>query len=301
MSKILIIMAAGLGARYGGDKQIAGVGPSGEILLEYSVYDAIQSGFDKIIIIIKDGMESVLGPLLDRMKSAHKEVDFCFAYQNAKMPFDGIPIPDKRTKPLGTVHAVLSARELINSDFAVINADDYYGRSAYEILSCSMDKFGADNNAALVSYSLHKTLSKHGSVTRGICEIENGCLKRIRESYKVAINKDGGIYETTESGFSPLSPNTPVSMNMWAFKRETLPYMEEYLRVFLRGLHADDNKSECLLPIMAGYLMDSGVLKIAAYQTEEHWFGITYKEDAADASWELDKMHEDGHYPKKLF
>lgn len=301
MSKTLIIMAAGMGSRFGGDKQIAGVGPSGEILLEYSIYDAIQSGFGKIIIIIKSGLEEKLTPLLERMKKACPDTEFHFAYQDASKPFDGISISKNRTKPLGTVHAVLSARDLIDDSFGVINADDYYGRGAYAALSAAMDSFNSDINAVLITYSLCNTLSKYGSVTRGVCIVEDGLLKGIREAYKIMPSDNGEIIETTDSGTLALAENTPVSMNMWGFNKSTLPIMEEYLREFLRNLGEDDNRSECLLPIMAGELINDGSIKVSAFPTDECWFGLTYREDREDASAELIKRHKNGAYPDKLF
>lgn len=301
MSKIMIVMAAGLGSRYGGDKQIAGVGPSNEILLEYSVYDSVKAGFDKIILIIKSGLEDILDPILERMKVAFPDIEFCYAYQDATKPFEGVSISPKRTKPLGTVHAVLSAIELIDSDFGVINADDFYGRGAYESLIRAMDKFDENVNAALITYSLDKTLSKNGAVTRGICKTEGGMLRGIHEAYKVKEADDGVIYETTDEGFSPLAPETAVSMNMWGFSIKTLPTMVEYLKNFLSNLGEEDNRSECILPIMAGDLLSSGDLCICALPTDETWFGITYREDLYESADELKKRHQCGQYPNKLF
>ena len=301
MSKIMIVMAAGLGSRYGGDKQIAGVGPSNEILLEYSVYDAIKAGFNKIILIIKSGLEDILDPILEGMKSAYPDIEFCYAYQDATKPFEGVIISPKRTKPLGTVHAVLSAIELIDSDFGVINADDFYGRGAYESLVRAMDKFDDNVNAALITYSLDKTLSKNGAVTRGICNTKDGMLCGIHEAYKVKEADDGVIYETTDNGLSSLAPETAVSMNMWGFSIKTLPTMVEYLKNFLSNLDEEDNRSECILPIMAGDMLSSGDLCICVLPTDEKWFGITYREDLNESADELKKRHQCGQYPNKLF
>lgn len=301
MAKILIIMAAGLGSRYGGDKQIAGVGPSNEILLEYSVYDAVKSGFSKIIIIIKAGMESVLNPIVDKMKRAFPSVDFIFAHQDTTQAFCGITVSPLRTKPLGTVHAVLSAMDMIDSDFGVINADDFYGRQAFETLYDAMDQFNSKSNAALITYSLNKTLSKYGAVTRGVCCVQDGHLCKIHESYKVMAAEDGNIYESTADGKVALMPNAPVSMNMWGFSKDTLPYMIEYLKQFLLNMDRDDNSSECLLPVMAGDLLSAGVLNIKAYPTNENWFGITYRNDLYDSAKELSRRHKEGQYPNKLF
>lgn len=301
MAKILVIMAAGMGSRFGGDKQVAEIGPGGQILLEYSVYDALRAGFNRIVFVIRPGMEDFFNELIERMRRAFADIEFYFSLQGDKNSFDGIALPLGRIKPLGTVHAVLCAREYLKDPFAVINADDYYGPGAYSELIRAMDGIDDAEDAALISYALKNTLSSHGPVTRGICRIENGRLLGVRESYKVKAEQSGKIYESTGQGPVPLSPNTPVSMNMWAFSPKSLAYIEDYLSVFLDGLEADDNESECLLPVMADDLIKEGRLRILVYPTDERWFGLTYREDASDAAWELDKRHQDGHYPDVLF
>jgi len=294
-------MAAGMGSRFGGDKQLTGIGPSGEILLEYSAYDAVNAGFDKIVFVIRPGMEAYFIELAAKMKAAYPEKIFRYSFQGDKNSFDGIALPSGRVKPLGTVHAVLSAREHLDSHFAVINADDFYGRNSYTLLIEAMDCFDTEAEAALITYSLKNTTSLHGAVTRGICEIKDGKLRDIKEAYKVYIDKQGTIFELSDSGPTVLDPDSPVSMNMWAFSNAAIPLMEDYLDLFLDGLEADDNKSECLLPIMVGDFVSDGKLTVYAYSTDERWFGLTYRDDAKDAAWELDKRHESGHYPAKLF
>jgi len=294
-------MAAGMGSRFGGDKQLTGIGPSGEILLEYSAYDAVNAGFDKIVFVIRPGMEAYFIELAAKMKAAYPEKIFRYSFQGDKNSFDGIALPSGRVKPLGTVHAVLSAREHLDSHFAVINADDFYGRNSYTLLIEAMDCFDTEAEAALITYSLKNTTSLHGAVTRGICEIKDGKLRDIKEAYKVYIDKQGTIFELSDSGPTVLDPDSPVSMNMWAFSNAAIPLMEDYLDLFLDGLEADDNKSECILPVMIQQFIKNGRLQVTVYSTQCRWFGLTHRQDAEDVSWELDKRHQDGTYPDKLF
>lgn len=301
MSRILVIMAAGMGSRFGGDKQITGIGPSGEFLMEYSVYDAIKAGFDRIILVIRPGMQQFLQPLFDRMSRAYPTVGFYFAEQCGSGEYDGIPIPSLRTKPLGTVHALLSAAAYLDAPFAVINADDYYGRDALASMASAMAKFKSSHDAAMVAYSLDNTLSRYGAVTRGICSIEDGLLKSIKESYKVMALEDGSIVENADTEPFPIPFTAKVSMNIWAYHNDILPYIKDYFTHFLSNLDYCDNESECLLPVMAESFIKSGKVSIAAYSTDCRWFGLTYRQDAEDAAWELDKRHQDGTYPDKLF
>lgn len=298
MAKALVIMAAGMGSRFGGNKQTACLGPSDEMLMEYSVYDALKAGFDRIIFVIRPGMKNELQALTDIMRKSNPNVQFILAEQTLEGCTGVSPF---RTKPLGTVHALLSAEKYIDSPFAVINADDYYGRNAFLTLSIAIDKLAEAGTAALVSYSLKNTLSRHGAVTRGICSVEKGLLKNIHESFKVKELDSGEIAELLENGNRVLSPQTPVSMNMWAFSNSLLPDIKEYFFEFLTSLSGEDNNSECLLPIMAEQFIEKGKITVYTYPTDSRWFGLTYRSDADDASWELDKRHQDGTYPDKLF
>ncbi len=300
MSKIMVVMAAGLGSRYGGDKQVVGIGPSNEVLFQYSVYDSIKSGFDKIVIIIKQGLENIVFPIVEKMSSSNPQIEFSIAYQDFR-PIDGIEISGNRTKPLGTVHALMSAREFLDSDFAVINADDFYGRTAFDALSKAMDNFDANSNATLITYSLNKTLSINGTVTRGLCRVENEMLQGIYEAYKIKTGDDGLIYESLGDTVRVLDSETPVSMNMWAFSKNTVPYMLDYLKDFIITLSPNDNRSECVLPIMVDALMTSGILNVSALPTVEKWFGITYREDLEEAKVKIKERHLEGEYPAKLF
>lgn len=292
-------MAAGLGSRFGGDKQIASLGPCGETLMEYSVFDAIRAGFERIIFVIRPGMRSEIISRFDSMLKSHAGIEFIFAEQTGGR-YSSL-ISASRTKPLGTVHALLSAAEYLDSPFAVINADDYYGRHTFETVAKALECFTGSSDAAMVAYSLYNTLSRHGAVTRGICEVEKGCLKKISEAYNVYADDEGNIVEKSGEVLKILNGASPVSMNMWAFHNDLLTDIHEYFRSFVAALAPDDNISECLLPVMTGEFIVEGKINVAVYTTDGRWFGLTHKEDAIDAAWELDKRHQDGSYPERLF
>jgi len=301
LAKTLVIMAGGAGSRFGGEKQLALLGPSGEILMEYSVYDALKAGFNRIVFVVRPGMQLALSPMLDKMTRAHPQALFICAEQQIDRDTAFAVSHPLRTKPLGTVHALLSAAPYIDGPFAVINADDYYGRQAFESMSMVMDTFTKSDDAALIVYSLKNTLSRHGTVTRGICDIEDGRLNYIREAYKVISTEEYGTAELIGDEYHQLPESSSVSMNFWAFHKDIIPSFIEYFKEFLTSLAPDDNKSECLLPIMAEHFIERGALNVRAIPTSCRWFGLTYKEDTLDAAWEIDKRHADGTYPEKLF
>lgn len=301
MKKILVIMAAGLGSRYGGVKQIARLGPAGEILMEYAIYDALIAGFNKIVIIIKPEMLDDVKSLFGDRIAAASGVEICYAFQRSDIPYEGTGIPAGRTKPLGTVHAILSAKEHIDGPFAVINADDYYGRHALSVISKALEGLHSPSCSAMVAYSLKNTVSRFGTVTRGICEIEDGSLKKVRETFKIKLCDDGIIRDLASGDDVKLDPDSPVSMNMWGFHEGVLSLMDGYFRDFLAKLSPDDNSSECLLPVLIDKLISEGSLNTSVYTTDGQWFGLTYKEDTPIAQSALDKLHTDGFYPPALW
>ncbi len=299
MAKSLVIMAGGAGSRFGGDKQFAHIGPSGEILMEYSVYDALKAGFNRFIFVVRPGMTPGFTPLLKKIELASPDAEFICAEQLSPPCFT--QTHPKRTKPLGTVHALLSAAPYLDGSFAVINADDYYGRPAFEAMADAMENFSGSQDAAIMLYSLKNTLSRYGAVTRGICKVNGDFLGSIREAFKVIESVEHGAVELIEEEYIPLSATSPVSMNFWAFHSDIIPEFTKYFEDFLAKLGPDDNKSECLLPIMAEHFLEKGTIRVRALPTNCRWFGLTYREDATDAAWELDKRHADGTYPEKLF
>ena len=295
-------MAAGLGSRYGGVKQIERVGPCGEILMEYAIYDAVKAGFNKIVIIITlDMLDDVKELFGDRIeKSTGIAIDY--AFQDMDGVFGGIAIPKGRGKPLGTVHAVLCAREYVSSPFAVINADDYYGGEAFRQVVKALPELGCASHSAMVAYLLKNTVSPYGTVTRGVCKTQAGVLRKVVETYKIRLMEDGLIRDTSAGDDGPvLDPDSHVSMNLWAYHPDVLRLMEDYFVSFLRTLSPDDNKSECLLPVMMDAFIASGSMETAVLSTSGKWFGLTYKEDKPGVCEALSQLHASGEYPPSLW
>ena len=306
MKAALVIMAAGMGSRYGGEKQTDGIGPNGEAIMEYSVYDAIQAGFSKVVFIIKPEMEQTLrtmcGDRIQTMKTPQGEpVEVKYVFQD----FSSVPsfyqIPADRKKPFGTVHAVLCAKEAVQEPFAVINADDYYGRSAFTTIMDELMKLEQTGKGTMVGYRLMNTVSDHGTVSRGVCQTENGSLKKVKETLKIKKYPDGSIADIADPDNEvPLAPESPVSMNFWGFTPWIFEEMEAYFTAFLKGLTPDELKAECLLPVLVDKLITEGKLDISVLDTDAVWFGVTYKEDRPIVEAELKKLHESGAYPASL-
>lgn len=301
MNKLLVIMAAGLGSRYGGVKQIARLGPDGEILMEYAIYDAIKAGFNKIVIIIKPEMLDDVKELFGDRIAESSGVEICYAFQRNDIPYEGMEIPAQRSKPLGTVHAVLCAKEYIDGPFAVINADDYYGRSALQTISAELDSLSAPNKSIMVAYLLKNTVSRFGTVTRGVCETENGCLKKVHETYNIKLCDDGFIRDLSGDDGVALDPDSPVSMNMWGFDPGAMELFDRYFRDFLKNLDPEDNKSECLLPVAIDKMISCGMLETSVLSTDEQWFGLTYRDDTPGVQKSLNALHDSGFYPPALW
>ena len=306
MKAALVIMAAGMGSRYGGEKQTDGIGPNGEAIMEYSVYDAIQAGFSKVVFIIKPEMEQTLrtmcGDRIQTMKTPQGEpVEVKYVFQD----FSSVPsfyrIPADRKKPFGIVHAVLCAKDAVQEPFAVINADDYYGRSAFTTIMDELMKLEKTGKGTMVGYRLMNTVSDHGTVSRGVCQTENGSLKKVKETLKIKKYPDGSIADIADPDNEvPLAPESPVSMNFWGFTPWIFEEMEAYFTAFLQGLAPDELKAECLLPVLVDKLITEGKLDISVLDTDAVWFGVTYKEDRPIVEAELKKLHESGAYPASL-
>lgn len=302
MDMTLVVMAAGLGSRYGGVKQIERLGPAGEILMEYAIYDALRAGFDHVVIIIKPEMLQDVRELFGDRIAQRTGVRIDYAFQQPERFTERYAIPAGRTKPFGTVHAVLCAGDVIRTPFAVINADDYYGRAAFETIAQELPKLGDARHATMVAYQLRNTVSAFGTVTRGVCHAENGVLREVQETYQIKLCADGSIRDTSEREDGPvLDPNALVSMNMWGYHHTILPVMEQYFADFLAGLAPDNCKAECLLPVMMDALTARGEICTSVLHTEDRWFGLTYQEDKAGVIGALTQLHDSGVYPPALW
>ncbi|MBQ7173343.1 MAG: hypothetical protein IJR88_04430 [Clostridia bacterium] len=295
METTLVVMAAGLGSRFGGNKQISHVGPHGEILMEYAIYDALAEGFTQVVFILKKEMvDEVKTTIGDRIA---KRVKVAYAVQD----YDSLPawykVPVDRVKPFGTVHAVLAAKDLIEGPFATINADDYYGREAFAIMYKMLNSFKDKSDAGMVPYILGNTMSENGSVTRGVCKVQGGKLQSICETSDIHFGEGRKVF----AGENELSDKEQVSMNIWGFHPDLLQVMNTYFEDFLRALNPEDIKKECLLPVMVGDFLANKTITVKAEPSHDKWFGLTYKEDRDIVIEELKALHKNGTYPEMLF
>ena len=303
MKVSLVVMAAGLGSRYGGSKQVDGVGPHNEILMEYGIYDALRAGFSKIVFIIKPDMVELMdrlcGNYLRKMTAKNGEpVEVVYAQQDYSSVPAFYTIPEERTKPFGTVHALLCARDAVQEPCAVINADDYYGVDAYQTMYDALQTLPAEGKAAMVGYHLKNTASLYGTVARGLCIVKDGLLESVDETKKIQMFPDGTLKDMAKDRL--LDPNGMVSMNFWGYAPTIFPLLEAYFEKFLRTLPEDELMAECLLPVMMDELVCTGVLEVSVLPSAEQWFGMTYREDREEVARKLKLLHEKGEYPDSL-
>ena len=300
MDKTLLIMAAGMGSRYGGNKQIDGMGPNGEILLEYSIYDALQAGFNKVVFIIKRDFEDRIRELVGDKLAGKAKVEY--VYQEFESLPDWYKMPAERVKPFGTVQAVLSAKDAIHEPFGVINADDFYGRGAIDAIAAALPELRGAQDAAMVGYRLKNTVSPFGTVTRGVCATQDGLLRKVQETYKIRLCPDGLIRDMSGEGEGiVLDPEALVSMNLWGYHPQMLDVMAQYFDDFVHTLTPGDEKRECLLPVMMDALTAQSRVRTRVLQTDEHWFGLTYQDDKPGVVAALRALHADGTYPPALW
>lgn len=299
MNTTLLIMAAGLGSRYGGNKQIDRIGPGGEILMEYSIHDALEAGFDKVVFVIKRSMDEAFREMIGNKIAQKVQVEY--AYQEYDSLPGGFTPPAERTKPYGTVHAVLAAKDMIHEPFAVINADDYYGKTAFHAMAECLRRMQG-KAASMVAYYLRNTVSENGHVTRGVCETDaKGHLVKVTETYKIMPFADGTIRDLeTDPAGRILDPDALVSMNFWGFTPWFFPAAEAALEAFLKAENGDPLKKEYALPTLVDQLMHQQELPVEVLSTKAVWFGVTYREDKAYVASELKKLHDKGDYPETL-
>ncbi|MDR0640912.1 MAG: hypothetical protein LBG07_00460 [Treponema sp.] len=298
---VLVILAAGMGSRYGGLKQMDPIGAAGEVLLDYSVYDALRSGFKKIVFIIRRDFEDDFKRLVLGRMGAGFNYSLAFQEGDTLIPPEILENSRRagRTKPWGTAHALLCAAPFIDAPFAVINADDFYGREAFQVMGKYLARENLDEGA-IVPYALEKTLSPRGTVARGVCVIEGGLLRTVDELK--AIEKRGGLVFNTEDNGEKreLAPDTPVSMNFWGFPPGILNDLRRYFDDFLKS-SGKEPKSECYIPLAADWFIKNGLLKIRSLDANSEWFGVTYKEDKEAAQRRMAELTGEGFYPSPLW
>ncbi len=299
---VLVIMAAGMGSRYGGLKQMDPVGPSGELILDYSLFDARRAGFERAVIIIKPENEQDFREVLGNRVSRYMQVDY--AHQTMDRIPEGFSIPEGRAKPWGTGHAVLCAAQAVDgAPFCAINADDYYGREAFRLCYDHLSGLKDERDFCMVGYLLRNTLSETGSVARGVCELAQGdALRDLTERTHIISTVDGPLMTEDGKTYEWLSPETIVSMNMWGFPGKMMQYLQEGFPRFLReNVPANPMKAEYFLPSVVDAQLRAGTAGVHVYTTPDKWYGVTYREDRAEVVSALARMTESGLYPAPLW
>ena len=296
----LVIMAAGMGSRFGGCKQITPVDDRGHIIIDYSIYDAIRAGFGQVICIIKPEMAADFRAAIgDRIA---KSVDLKYAYQTIDRLPDGYRVPEGRIKPWGTAHAVLCAADQIEGDFAAINADDFYGRNTFEVMAAELSRpRDRKGDYCMVAFQVGNTMSEGGTVSRGVCHEKNGFLDTVVERTDIGYAADGTIEFTDENGNKQkLAPETPVSMNMWGFTTDYFDYSEKAFVEFLKE-NIDKPKAEYFIPSVVNQMINSGLATVRVLKTSSKWFGVTYANDRPVVVAKFAELHASGEYPEKMF
>lgn len=301
MKPSLLIIAAGMGSRYGGLKQIDPVGPNGEIIIDYSMYDAVKAGFKKVVFVIRhhfeDAFREKIGSKLDGV------IETAYAYQELDRCLGDFTLPAQREKPWGTGHAILVAKELIDEPFAVINADDYYGPNSLNMIReyiCDSSRINT-KHYAMVGYMLNNTLPERGSVARGICQVDdNGFLTKAIECLGIERTQTGACFTDSDNKQQTLADDETVSMNLWGFHPSIFGHLQKMFKEFLAD-YGNEPKSELFIPSVVDKLINSGQAAVKVLRTDDKWFGVTYKEDMLVARECVKKLIEQGVYPQRLW
>jgi dTDP-glucose pyrophosphorylase len=300
MKPTLFVLAAGMGSRYGGLKQLDGLGPGGETIMDYSIYDAVNAGFGKLVFVIRKSFEEDFKEKI--VKKYEKKIPVELVFQELDNLPEGFTPHPERVKPWGTNHAVMMGKSVIHEPFAVINADDFYGRESFQVLSDFLSGLGdAENEYCMVGYRVGNTLSESGTVARGVCETdEKGNLTGVVERTQV-IRRDGKVsYKDDNDHWIAIDDTTPVSMNMWGFTPDYFKYSDDYFVKFLKE-NAENIKVEFFIPLLVNHLIVSGRVTVKVLDTPSKWFGVTYAEDRPEVVAKLKTLVDDGVYPSPLW
>ncbi len=301
MSKpVLAILAAGMGSRYGGLKQIDTVGNNGESIIDFSIYDAIEAGFETVVLIIRkeheESFEEALG------KKIRPFINVIYAYQNLEDIPEGFSVPEGREKPWGTTHALLSLKNYVTSPFAIINADDYYGKNAFKVIYNFLANDVKDHEYAMVGYVLENTITEHGTVSRAVCQPKGEFLAQIVERAKIGLVNQVLKYEESDGSWVDIQPDSLVSMNYWGFTPAVFDYFEDVFKRFLhRELDGNPMKCEHVIPTAVGEGLKEEKLSVRLLSSNDKWYGVTYKEDKPTVVAALANMKEAGDYPFDLW
>ncbi len=299
MKPTLLILAAGMGSRFGGLKQVEPVGPNGEAIIDYTIYDAIRAGFGKVVFIIRESFAEAFKEKFDKKLEGKIEVDY--VYQELDMLPEGYTLPEGREKPWGTAHAILVAKDAVKEPFCALNADDFYGKNAYKVMADFLTSSTDDSEYSMVGYQLRNTLSDHGSVSRGLCEVDkNSNLVKIVETTKI-FKKGEAAYSVEEDGSEkPLTGNESASMNIWGFKPTVFATLEKRFVDFLEK-EISKPKSEMFIPSVVFDLISDGEASVKVLEADSPWFGVTYKEDKPLVVNKIRNLIDAGEYPEKLW
>ena len=298
----LVVLAAGMGSRYGGLKQIDPIGPNGEIILELSVFDAIRAGFNKVVFIIKKEIEEDFKQAIGNKIASHVKVEYVYQEQESYLP-EGYVIPEGRVKPWGTAHAILCCKDVVNEPFAVINADDFYGFDAFKVLYDYLIEEQDERTYAMVGFVLKNTLTDFGCVTRGVCQVDETGKILVGLNERKQIQRNNGVVQYCENGvWHDLDENSPVAMNMMGFYPSFIKEAEERFPVFLeRDVKADPLKGEYYISVMLDELINEGKAEVTVLHSDDQWYGVTYQEDKPIVKAGIQKLIKEGKYPVPLW